>query len=329
MAIPLKRSKKDVAILRNSIVLTSFLGVFGSDLKEVRLTSTLGYLIAQTPEEFKKLFKLKNDILSVNVEEREEAGRVDIKIRTAKENIDLEAKVNTIDATVQSQKYAGKHKILLSNHIPSLRQRKSKRIQYVNWDEVHNVLKVLSTRNFSSVKFIATEIIKYLQSHHVISMTKPIEIYLREINDEASLNLFLKSGFYCCDYKSNSNLYKAIYFAPHFGLHIEQEHAGIQCGISYIARIERLEVVDDWKHLSEVIRKVRGQLWVRKNKQYLDKIHHNWVWGNNRRIIFFLAKPINIFNPAIKKSNLQAGTGRLSKSFLSFDELFRARSEKI
>jgi hypothetical protein len=107
------------------------------------------------------------------------------------------------------------------------------------------------------------------------------------------------------------------------------KHAGIQCGISHIARIDKLEVIDDWKHLIDTLEKVRGKSWVRKNKMYLDIIAKNWVWGKQRRLIFFLLKPINAFNPAIRKTNLQAGRGWLSKLFLSFDELFKARSEKI
>lgn len=110
---------------------------------------------------------------------------------------------------------------------------------------------------------------------------------------------------------------------------IASKHVGIQQGVSYIARIEKLEIVEDWKHFIDTMKEYRTQFWIRKNQEMLNEIHKGWDWTKQRRIIFFLGKPINAFNPPIKKENLQAGYGWLSKSFLSFDDLFQARSEKI
>ena len=324
-----KESNKNVTIYRDKRIISSFLGAFGNDLKETRLTSALGYLIAQTPEAFSNLFGLRNEIISINVEEREQTGRVDIKIRTKSETFDLEAKINSIDPLDQSLTYSGKKKILLTNHIPSTKQKKKRNILYINWQDVYNVLATLSRTNSPAIKFLSSEIINYLINHNMIKKDKPTEIYLREINDIVTMNMFMKAHFYCCDFVANSNLYKAIYFAPHFGMTLEKNHAGIECGISHIARIEQLEVVDDWKHFMETLKEKRGQFWINKNKPYLDIIHREWEWVNNRRIVFFLANPIHAFNPPIKKTNLQAGHGWLSKTFLSFDELFKARAEKI
>jgi hypothetical protein len=38
----------------------------------------------------------------------------------------------------------------------------------------------------------------------------------------------------------------------------------------------------------------------------------------------FLETPRLVFNPAIKKTNLQSGSGWLSRRTFSFDELFQA-----
>jgi hypothetical protein len=205
-------SNKDVTVYRGNRIISSFLSAFGSDLKETRLTATLGFLIAQTPDSFSKLFQLNDEILSINVEEREDKGRVDIKIRTKIEMIDLEAKINSIDPIDQSLNYSGTKKILLTNHIPSQKQKSRRNITYINWQDVYIVLRNLSTKNSIGIKFLSIEIIKYLTNHNMIKTGKPTEIYLREINDETTMNLFLKSHIYCCDYIASSDLYKAIYF---------------------------------------------------------------------------------------------------------------------
>jgi hypothetical protein len=49
-----------------------------------------------------------------------------------------------------------------------------------------------------------------------------------------------------CTYQEGSRMAEALYFAPHFGQAIARNHPGVRVGISYIARIESIEVVESW-----------------------------------------------------------------------------------
>ena len=187
---------KNVALYRDKSIVTSFLGCFGKDLKETRLTAALGFIIANSPKDFQELFRLRNEIISINLEEIEEKGRVDIKIRTKDDSIDIEAKVDNVNPLTQSLNYKGERKILLSNHIPTSKQKLKTNVQYFNWDQIAKVLNKISKGNNHAIKFLSIDIINYLKEHQMIKQDKPIEIYLREINDEKTLNLFLKGRFY-------------------------------------------------------------------------------------------------------------------------------------
>ena len=81
----------------------------------------------------------------------------------------------------------------------------------------------------------------------MIQTNKSVEIYAREVNNEETLALFLKAQMYGCRYEKSSRLAEAHYFAPHFGQQIARDHPGVRVGISYIASIERVEVVETWK----------------------------------------------------------------------------------
>jgi len=158
------------------------------------------------------------------------------------------------------------------------------------------------------------------------SQTKEsVEIYAREINEGKTLTLFLKSHLYGCNYEKGSRLPEARYFAPHFGQNIAANYPGIQVGISYIARIQTVEVVESWQDLIDIIKTVRGATWLRKHKIFLDPIHKAWNWNHGeKRYFLFLGTPRLVFNPSIGKEYLQKGKGWLSKRFYSFDSLFEA-----
>ena len=135
----------------------------------------------------------------------------------------------------------------------------------------------------------------------------------------------MKASLYGCWYEKGSRLPEALYFAPHFGKKIANEYHGVRVGINYIAKIETVEVVDTWNNLLETCLSIRGKNWLNKHQYLLDPIHKQWEWGSDKnRSFLFLHTPRLVFNPPVKKENLQEGSGWLSKRFLSFDELYSA-----
>jgi hypothetical protein len=150
-----------------------------------------------------------------------------------------------------------------------------------------------------------------------------VEIYAREINKEDTLALFLKAQMYGCDYQKSRRLAEARYFAPHFAQRIARKHPGVQVGISYVAKIERVEVVETWKELLQAVRGIRGKQWLNSHMPLLQPLRRGWEWPSKRNILFF-STPRLVFNPPVLKENLVKGAGFLGKLFFSFDTLFEA-----
>ena len=158
----------------------------------------------------------------------------------------------------------------------------------------------------------------------MIKSNESVEIYAREINNEESLAAFLKAQMYRCIYQKGSRLAEALYFAPHFGQNIASNHPGVQVGISYIARIERVEVVETWNDFLDTVREVRGKQWLNSHMPLLLPWRRGHDWRTITRSVLFLSTPRLAFNPPVLKENLQKGSGWLSKRFFSFDNLFSA-----
>ncbi len=131
---------------------------------------------------------------------------------------------------------------------------------------------------------------------------------------------------YRCWYKKGSRLAEASYFAPHFGQQIASNHPGVQVGISYIARIERVEVVETWKDFLQTVEEVQGKQWLKSHLPLLRPWRgrgHGWT-SKTPRSILFLSTARLVFNPPILKEKLVKGTGFLNQQFYSFDRLFEA-----
>jgi hypothetical protein len=323
---------ENIVLFRSGSIVSSLLGAFGRSLKETRLTSLLGFLISSDPIAFSNFWNIDIPILQVSLESyhitSKEAGRSDIILKTKRGNIVIEAKVGHHNPLRQSQKYPAYKRILLTNHIPSTSDRKHRNIKYTNWDQLSKFLRDISKRKTNYINFLCNDIIKYMETHSMIQKKESVEIYAREINNEYTLNLFLKARIYGCYFQKSSKLAEALYFSQHFGKSIARNHPGVTAGISYIAKIEHIEVMDSWKDFIAAVKLIRGKVWLNSHKQYLDVIHREWNWKNRKlRSMLFLGEPRLVFNPAVKKNNLQKGKGWLSKRMFSFDELFAGWSK--
>jgi hypothetical protein len=320
-------SEEDIVLYRSGSVVSSLLGSFGSSLKETRLTSLLGFLISSDPKKFAQFFKLNHPILEVALESHHrtanESGRSDILLKTSREEIIIEAKVGYHNPVKQVKKYPGTKRIFLTNHIPSTKERNRRNISYFNWQAIANQLKEIAKKKSSHIKFLCNDLVKYLEKYSMIKKTESLEIYAREINDEKTLNLFLKARIYGCYFEKRNKQAESLYFAPHFGESIAKHHPGIFVGISYIAKIENVVVVNSWKEFLEAVKTVRSKAWLNSHHQYLNEIHKHWNWNDKKlRSMLFLGEPRLVFNPPVKKENLQKGKGWLSKRTFSFEELF-------
>lgn len=85
--------RKTVQLLRGGRIVSSLVGAFGGDLRETRLTTLLGYLMAIVPESFGPEFGISGTIRSVSLEMSHSGDRSDIHVETTAGTGIIEAKV--------------------------------------------------------------------------------------------------------------------------------------------------------------------------------------------------------------------------------------------
>ena len=311
-----------IELLRGGSVVSSLAGAFGSALRETRLTAMLGYVIALEPVRFCNIFGFRGRPLSVRLETRHASDRSDILIETTVGWGVIEAKVTSTDPFRQALKYPAKWRVLLTEYTASGKQKRLRAVKYLRWRDLVGPLQELTRSLDNRLRFVSRDLLSYL-GEHAMTENKSVEIYAREINSEETLALFLKAQMYGCDYQKGSRLAEAPYFAPHFGQQIARNHPGVRVGISYIASIERVEVVETWEDFLQTVREVRGKQWLKGNMTLLEPLHQGWSWRDTKRNFLFLKTPRLVFNPPVLKEKLQKGSGWLSKRFFAFDDLFQ------
>lgn len=312
-----------IELLRGGSLVSSFLGSFGSSLKETRVTATLGYLIALRPQRFCNFFGVNEKPQSVILEnDHSKKGRSDILIKTITGKwAVIEAKISAEDPYEQSKKYVADWFIFLTKYQVPNSKKIGKKIRYFRWKDLFSLLKELARDSEAKVRVISQDLLRYMEEHAMIRTKNTVEIYAREINNEETLELFLKTGIYTCKYEKKSQAAEALYFAPHFGQFISRKSPKVKTGISYVARIEDIEVFESAHNFMEIIAKRKGKSWLTEHKHYLEAANENW--DKYRHSLIFLKEPYLVFNPPIQKRSLQKTNGWLSRRTWTFDELFR------
>ena len=304
----------------------NLLTAFGHGLRETRLTAALGYLIALRPDAFESLLNMAEGITSVELEHQHGVdGRSDVLLHSPHEKVIIEAKVGATNPRRQAARYPGTRRVLLTAYRPSPKEQKSKTIQYLTWGQLVPTLNSLSKDPNGEVKTLSIGMIRYMEEHGMIRREEPVEIYAREINEENTLLMFMEAGLYLCDYSRNSRLPEALYFAPHFGARIARDYPGIHLGISYVARIEKVEVVEQWADIQAALIDHRGKAWFKKHHDIFKRV--KWLREHKKRSLVIMSLPQLVFHPPVRKESLQEGKGWLSRRFLSFQELFEARTK--
>jgi hypothetical protein len=318
----------EIELRRGGSVVSTLVGAFGGYVRETRLTALLGYLIALEPQPFLEHFEFSGKPRNVSIEHRHGTDRSDILVETTHGLGVIEAKVGAIDPLEQSRKYGAKWTVLLTQYMPSAAQKGMRRFKYVRWQRLTPLLVSLTHSQNQKVRFVSADLLNYLEDHRMVKQRESVEVYAREINERLTLALFLKANMYGCDYEASSQLSEALYFTPHFGKNIANQTPGVGVGISYVARIEQVEVVETWDDLHRAVQSVRKGLWWNNHQSELAPLQDasGWEWheGSKKYSFLFLSKPRLVFNPPINKERLQKGKGWLSKRVFTFDQLFKA-----
>jgi hypothetical protein len=322
---------EQIELLRGGFVVSSLTGAFGKKVRETRLTAILGYLMALEPKPFLEKFGFEGTASSISLESKEENTRneenirSDIRVKTTKGIGIIEAKLGWQNPYKQLIKYKADWRVALTQYRPS-EQEKKRKVLYICWEDIGKMLIKFSKSKLSKweTKFISRDILEYLESNNMIKSQETTEIYTRDFNEPSSLNLFLKARLFSENYKKNSQLYKALYFAPNFCEKICNDPQ--DCGISYIAKIKgAVELVDSWGQFVSAVKYRHGEGWLKRNKSLISHMRNRQYWEKKKRCLLFLGKPRLVFYPPVKKSKVTGRKkGKDNKRFLSFDELFSA-----
>lgn len=316
----------EIELMRGGDLVSTLTGAFGQSLQETRLTALLGYLIALNPKPFLDLFSFRGLPQRVCLEKRHDEGRSDILIETNLGTGIIEAKVDATDPLLQSHRYPARWIALLTHRVPH--KAVIGRASYVTWHRLAELLEILGKSGSPRQRVLSSDLLGYMQEHHMAKERASVEIYAREINEPVTLALFLQAQLYGCHYQAGSRLSEALYFAPHFGKSITHEHPGVSVGISYISRIVSVGHATAWKDFRQLMYDERGSVWWNRHKNLLQELRQKWTWDKGQhRSFLLLGKPRLAFNPPVRKEKLQRGRGWLSKRFFSFDELFAAWGE--
>lgn len=315
-----------VSLFRAGTLVTGLLGAFGRRLRETRITAFLGHLIALDPERFRPVFGFDGDVASVSLETSEDEGRTDILIETTKGRCVIEAKVSAQDPRRQVSRYQARWRVILSKLPLQDRANPKRGVRYLAWQQLAQSLQKIGKGSKEPLKSYCKELVKHLEEHRMVKKKESPEIYAREINTEETLRLFLNAQIYVCYFEKRNRLAEALYFAPHFGKSISKKHPGVSQGISYIAKIENLIVVESWGQFRRTLMKEMGKPWYKRyNKLILRALRTSWKRNVKKpRSIVFLGTSRLVFNPPVRKGSLQAGSGWLSKRAFSFDTLYAA-----
>lgn len=313
-----------ISLYRGGVAVTGLFDSFGKSIKETRITAALAYLFALSPEKCREFLSINADIRDITIEAFHERSRADIQIETVKKKrYVVEAKLPNINPFEQSLKYKADYRILITN-FPFRSHNHSKKTKYVSWSQTAEFLNRLTQSKNHSLKTLSNELLDYLQRYNMLRKDDTPEIYMRELNRIETLELFLKSHLYICPFQKASRLPEARYFAPHFGKKISQLIPGIYQGISYVAKIEDVAMVQSKDQLRKVVFSERVKRWYNHHRKYILSAIDGKINESNAKSIVFLGQPRLVFNPPIKKEHIQKGSGWLSKQFISFDKLFNA-----
>jgi hypothetical protein len=306
-------------------MVTSLAGAQGQGQRETRLTAIQGYQNASRPETYLTDFGFAGTAHNVRVEMNHESGRSDILVETNQGVGLIEAKVDATDAQAQAARYPARWRVLLTQYTAIQRERARRGYRFMTWQELHPCLVKLAREQNVHARFVASDLLQYLKEHGMISENEQEQVYAREINEQRTLSAFLKCRLYFCRHQKGGRLPKMSYFAPHFGQQIAHEYPGIRVGISYVARIVHVEVVEGWTDLQRVLREYGDPKLKAAYRRYEESLKDGVSSGGDfPRSVLFLGEPRLVFNPPIRKKSLQAGSGWLSKWFYSFDDLFKA-----
>lgn len=326
----------------------SFLSVLGS-LRETRLTAVLGFLVSRFPEAFGTTLGFRpSSSDEIAVEETDAGDRYDVLIRQSGAIHILEGKIGPTQQVDQLLRYirsvrnrTGRRPSLTlvddGSEFLQSRQRAFQKIHgqveslhFVTWADVAKVCRSISSkrRTFNADPtgwVIAQELFRHLLEHSMTTEAQP-EIYLRDVSDIHSVQLYFRHNIYKCQTKYFNSAQRNLYFAPYFTRQMadaisEDNLVPIGEGLSFVSRVQKVLVLETKDVLA----------FLKANKHPSPKEAAEIIRRSHRArevLLMTLGEPRLMFVSPVTKAKLSKvipfGKGAMGSRSCTFDDLLAA-----
>jgi hypothetical protein len=324
----------------------SFLSVLGS-LREARLTAVLGFLITRFPAEFSAVLGYHHSSTDeVSVEESEAGDRYDVLIHLSGEVHIIEGKIGPTQNVsqllryIKSRRLGRKPSLTVVDDGSEFRQsqlrafqemrRRVKSLTFVTWTQVAETCRKITRKRRNLISdptgaVIAQEFATHLKENNMT--TEPqAEIYLRDVSDIASVQLYFRHNIYRCQTKYYNSARENLYFAPYFTRQMadaisEDNLVPVGEGISFVSRVRKVMVLE----------RCDVQAFLKTEKHPNPKAAAELITNNRRTgeiLIMMLGEPRLMFVSPVTKAKLAEiipfGLGAMGSRSCTFDDLLAA-----
>ena len=326
----------------------SFLSVLGS-LRETRLTAELGFLVSRFPEEFGPLLGFRPlPADEISVEETDAGERYDVLIRQSGETHIIEGKLGPTQHVGQLLRYVrsvrrtrGRRPALTvvddGSEFSQSRQRafqpinrQVKSLRFVTWSQVAEVCRGISGKRRlfkidSAGAIIAREMATHLRENNMTTEAQP-EIYLRDVSDTESVQLYFRHNLYKCQTKFYNSARRNLYFAPYFTRQMadaisHDNLVPIGEGVSFVSRVQKVQVIETRDVLA----------YLKANNHPNPKAATEVIRQSHRArevLLMTLGDPRLMFVSPVTKAKLSQvipfGKGAMGSRSCTFDDLLAA-----
>ena len=333
---------------RSTEEIGAFISALGS-LRETRLTATLGFLVSRFPEELGSVLGLQfGPSDEIAIEETDGGDRYDVLIRTSGEEHIIEGKVGPYQSVEQLVRYiarrrkngSGKPALTIVDDGSEFSQSKLRgfekirkgvrKLHFVTWSQVAKTCQAIAVKRKNLARdplgtIIAQDLSNHLKENNMTTELHP-EIYLRDISDVPSVELYFRHQIYKCQSKFYNSARKNLYFAPYFTQKTASEVSGVNLvpvgeGISFISRVESVHVVDKADVLPFLKERKHPTA-----KEAADTIRKSAM--EKDVLVMLLGKPRLLFVSPVTKQKLQRlggfGIGAMGSRSCTLDDLLKA-----
>jgi hypothetical protein len=288
---------------------------------------------------------------SILVEETDEGDRYDLIVRGGNAPVIVEGKIGHEQDPIQLRRYArsvgetyGRRPELTvidegcagaQSATPEFEKlrREVANIRYRTWTQVAKVCERIIRRKkaFDQDRIaaaLAEDFLEHLKENQMTNEPQP-EVYLRDVGDQWSVELFFRHHIYKCQTKFFQSARSNLYFAPYFTRRVADEVSRVNFvpvgeGISYVARIKSVKVIS-----KTAVREYLRENDIEQFKQAADIVRRN---HREREVLMLLLGPPRLaFLSPVTKTRLaklasghRFGVGAMGSRSCTFDDLLAA-----